>query len=375
MKTDERGFAMPWVILLLLLALTLGAATSRGSLLDVQSTQHFVYGNQAFAAAEAGFAWSLNAINSRGIIDFKNDVVDSGILPTAITALDDWARATYQIAVTSGTNTKSDGIITITGRSSLSAERVLKITVVRSQFLAGAGALHLTNDSAVGTFSGTSFSVDGNNHLPDGTLDPSVPARPAVSVRNDTVRDTLVNGLSTGQKQDMLGLGYSSSPLTPSVFTTASSSTADVQKLITDILAANAGQVVTIGSAQPAKAGLGTLAVPQVTELTNSSPKIAGGSTGYGILIIDNNIDFLGNFEFYGWVLFRNPSTGGIKVGGSVGIHGTMWSPLPTFSGNGNISLQYCQTCLTQYADRAGNGASNGGNLPKPIVVTSWSEV
>ncbi|MFM8411803.1 MAG: PilX N-terminal domain-containing pilus assembly protein, partial [Alphaproteobacteria bacterium] len=53
-QVGEQGFAMPWVILLLLLALTLGAATSRGSLLDVQTTQHFVNGNQAFAAAEAG---------------------------------------------------------------------------------------------------------------------------------------------------------------------------------------------------------------------------------------------------------------------------------------------------------------------------------
>ena len=39
-NAGEQGFAMPWVILLLLLALTLGAATSRGSLLDVQTTQH-----------------------------------------------------------------------------------------------------------------------------------------------------------------------------------------------------------------------------------------------------------------------------------------------------------------------------------------------
>ena len=61
-NAGEQGFAMPWVILLLLLALTLGAATSRGSLLDVQTTQHFVNGNQAFAAAEGGFAYSLNAI-------------------------------------------------------------------------------------------------------------------------------------------------------------------------------------------------------------------------------------------------------------------------------------------------------------------------
>jgi len=374
-EAGEQGFAMPWVILLLLLALTLGAATSRGSLLDVQTTQHFVNGNQAFAAAEAGFAYSLNAINNRGFIDFKNDVIDGGMLTTTQTALDDWPRATYQIALASGADTKSQGIITITGKSSLSAERVLKITVAKSAFIAGAGALHLTNDAAVGGFSGTSFVVDGNNHNPDGTLDPSVAARPAVSMRNDTVRDGLVNALTSNQKTQMQGLGYSANPLTPSVWTTGAASTADVTRLISDILASNVGKVNTISKANLNQSDLGSLASPAVTVLTNSSPKIAGGSTGYGILIVENDIDFLGSFNFYGWILFKNPSTGGIKVGGNVGIHGTMWSPLPNFSGNGGITIQYCQACLTQYADRAGNGSSNGGNLPKPVVVTSWSEV
>jgi len=371
----EQGFAMPWVILLLLLALTLGAATSRGSLLDVQTTQHFVNGNQAFAAAEAGFAYSLNAINNRGVIDFKNDVIDGGMLTTAATSLDDWPRATFQIALAPGADTKSQGIITITGRSSLSAERVLRVSVAKSAFIAGAGALHLTNDAAVGSFSGTSFVVDGNNHLPDGTLDPSVPPRPAVSVRNDTVRDALVNGLSSGQKEQMLGLGFSLTPLNPSVWTTGAASTADVTRLIADILAINTGKVQTISKTNLNQSDLGSQAAPAVTLLTNASPKIAGGSTGYGILIVENDIDFLGSFDFYGWVLFKNPSSGGIKVGGNVGIHGAMWSPLPSFSGNGGITIEYCQTCLTQFADRAGLGATNGGNLPKPVVVTSWSEL
>lgn len=374
-NAGEQGFAMPWVILLLLLALTLGAATSRGSLLDVQTTQHFVNGNQAFAAAEGGFAYSLNAINNRGIIDFKNDVIDGGMLTTAVTSLDDWPRATFQIALASGADTKSQGIITITGRSSLSAERVLRITVARSAFTAGAGALHLTNDDAVGSFSGTSFVVDGNNHLPDGTLDASIPPRPAVSVRNDTVRDQLVNALSANQKMQMQGLGFTANPLNPSVWTTGAASTADVTRLISDILTNNAGYVQTIAKTNLNQSALGSLAAPAVTVLTNASPKIAGGSTGYGILIVENDIDFLGSFDFYGWILFKNPSSGGIKVGGNVGIHGAMWSPLPSFSGNGGITVQYCQTCLTQYADRAGNGSSNGGNLPRPVVVTSWSEV
>lgn len=367
---------MPWVMLLLLLALSLGAATLRGSLLDVQSTQANAFGNKAFAAAEAGLVASLNAINRKGIINFQNDVVAAGILPTTVTSVAGTTDASYQIAVVSGLNPATQGRITATGRAPLSAERVLRIEVVQGEFVAGAGALHLSNDTAAGSFSGASMMIDGNNHRPDGTLDPSVLPRPGISMRNDTVRDALVSGLGANQQQAISGLGYSASPLSPSVMTTGASSTADIGRLIDGILAKNAGHINTIADRNiRTQDFLGSEASPAVTVLSNANPSIAGDAVGYGILIIDQNVEFKGNFTFTGWILFRNPSANGISIGGSTMIRGTVWSPLPAFAGNGGITVQYCQICLTEYADKAGVGATNGGNLPRPVVVVSWAEI
>lgn len=369
--TGEAGFAMPWVMLLLILALSMGAATLRGSLLDTQTTQANAFGNKAFAAAEAGLVASLNAINRRGIIDFQNDVVNAGILPTTATTVSPTTDSTYEIAVVSGINTATEGQLTVTGRAPLSAERQLRVKLVRGDFVAGAGALHLSNDTATGTFSGASMVIDGNNHRPDGTLDPSVMSRPGISMRNDTVRTALVGGLSANQQGAITGAGAS-----PSVITTGASSTSDILRLIDDILAKNSGAINTISSKNiRTQDFLGTAANPAVTYLSNANPSIAGDATGYGILIVDQNVEFKGNFSFTGWVLFRNPSANGISIGGSVLIQGTVWSPLPAFAGNGGITVNYCQQCLTQYADKAGLGSTNGGNLPRPVVVVSWAEL
>src|SRR5262249_12592463 len=141
------------------------------------------------------------------------------------------------------TNTATDGILTVTGNAALSAKRVLKVKLTRGGFDAGPGALHLSNDTAVGTMSGTSFGIDGNNWTVDSTglnasLDPSVAARPGISVRNDTVQSALVSALTTNQKQDITGLGYTASPLTPSVETTQAASTSEMLQMVTDILSA-----------------------------------------------------------------------------------------------------------------------------------------
>jgi len=376
------------VLLLVLLGATVAAATALYTLLDLKSTQHYSTGNQAFGAAEAGLLDVINTINSRGIVNFRNDIVTSGIIPTTLTTVSGFPNVTYQVTtLTSGANTATDGIATITGKAPLSAERVLKVSLQRGGFLAGPGALHLSNDSAVGTFSGNSFRVDGNNWAidtatspPTASLDPSVPARPGISTRNDTVTDALTNGLSSGQKANVTGLGFTTSPLSPSVETTAAASTADMLRMVADIIAglpANgplALNQISSGNLAAPKYQWGTAAQPLVTELTNSSPKIPGNVEGYGILIVDHNIELAGTMNWYGWVLFKNPASDGIKVGGNATVYGSIWTPLPAFSGNGNITVDYCEMCLSTYADRAGNGASNGGYTPHPVTVTSWTE-
>src|SRR5262249_17445021 len=152
------------------------------------------------------------------------------------------------------------------------------------------------------------WTVNTATSPPTPSLDATTTARPGVSTRNDTVTNSLVSGLSTGQKADIKGLGYVASPPTPSVYTTASASTAEMLKLVSDILAGlpnnGATKLNTINSKSLSnpKYNWGTAAQPLVTELTNDSPNITGNVEGYGILIVDHNVHFGGTMNWYGWV-------------------------------------------------------------------------
>ncbi|HEX7407465.1 MAG TPA: hypothetical protein VF515_07410 [Candidatus Binatia bacterium] len=389
----EQGFALLAVLLLLMLALTLGAGTLLYTLLDLKSAQHYETGNQAFAAAEAGLLDVINTIDTRGVVNFKTDVIDSHIISTLSTAVSGFPNVTYQVTgLVSGTDPATTGVVTVTGNALLSAQRVIQVNVKRGDFVAGPGALHLSNDSAVGSFSGNSMTIDGNNWLvtdltPTAVLDQTWPARPAISTRNDTVTTQIVTALA-GQGT-ITGLES-----TPSVMTTAAASTADANRFINDILTANGapsgcnqnnnkdypvGNVICVPQTQGHKGNAeswGTMTNPQVTYVTDPNAKIAGGSvtsTGAGILIFGSNtIQFNGGFVFCGWVLFQNPNpNGGISVGGNPSIYGTVWSPLNAFDSNGNITIKYSHNCLGE-ADSAGSGGGN--NLPHPLQITSWSE-
>jgi hypothetical protein len=409
---DQRGFALLSATMLLLLALTLGAAAMLYTILDLKSTEHYNTGNQAFASTEAGIVDVMNTINSRGVINVQNEVVNSGIIWTTPTptpsTLSGNSNATYQVtSLVSGTNVLTDAIVTLTGKAALSAKRVIKVGIKRGRLSAGPGALHLSADTAFGTFNGNSMIIDGNNwsvsditpNPPVAVLDPSIAARPAISTRNDTVNNQVITSLS-GQGT-ITGFGT-----TPSVWTTAAASTADLQRFVNDILAANSGGAtcptsgpkdswlpgpcssgppgpqcgihcvkLTNGNATHGQDFWGTItptsSIPNITYVYDNSAKIAGGSYGAGILIFTGDADFQGSFSFCGWVLFLNPSSNGLKVGGNPTIYGEVLSPLPAFDSGGSISIKYSQNCLIA-ADSA--GINPLGNLPHPMVITSWSE-
>ena len=383
---NQRGFALLSVFMLLLLGLALGAATMLFTLLDFKSTQHFATGNQALAASESGIFDAINTINTRGVVNVANEVVNGGLIPTATTTMNNYSNVNYQLSIVSGTNTATDAILTSTGtQTSLSAQRIIKVNLQRDKLRGGPGALHLSNDVASGSFAGNSMTVDGNNwnvtfmdaNSTTAVLDPSVATHPAISTRNDTVSTQVVSSLA-GQGT-ITGLG---SP--PSVYTTASASTADLLKIANDILSANgasSGCNRTTGGKEywlPGPCGSGppssqcgvhcvkqtngqggtsdlwgSYAVPNVTYVQDATAKITGGSYGAGILIFSGDAWFGGSFNFCGWVLFLNPSSNGLVIQGNPTIYGEVLTPLPTFTGGGSITVKYSDNCLTK-ADAAG---------------------
>jgi len=404
---NQDGFAIVSVFMLLLLVVTLGAATMLYTALDVKGTQHYMAGNQAFAASEAGILDAINIINTRGVVNMQNDVVSSGIISTAATVIPGYSKYTYQVtSLVAGATPATQATVTLKGKAPLSGERIIKVGLQRGALSGGPGALHLSNDTAVGTMNGNSMTIDGNNYLvtdittnpPVAVADPSIPVRPAISTRNDTVSAQVVTSLA-GQGT-IVGLGTP-----PSVWTTAAASTADLLRFVNDILTANGapsgcnktggGQEYwmpgpcgglgppgpecgvhciahTNGSLSTPKSDTwGTLAVPNVTYVLDTDAKITGGSQGAGILIFSGNVHFGGSFNYCGWVLFQNPTANGIEILGTPKIYGTVLTPLAAFTGAGNMVIRYSQDCLNK-ADTAGINGS--GNLPHPVTVTSWAE-
>ena len=77
----------------------------------------------------------------------------------------------------------------------------------------------------------------------------------------------------------------------------------------------------------------------------------------------------IGGEGIEGWVLFKNPGANGITIGGNPTIYGTVWSPLPAFTGGGSITVKYSQGCLS-----AADTINGNSNLPHQVTVTSWAE-
>jgi len=150
----------------------------------------------------------------------------------------------------SATDPTNAGQLIATANGRESVHNVVVANVVRSDIPSTApGAIYLANDQATNaTFKGDAFSIDGNDHNYTGGFGPAPPV-PGLSTRNDTNRQEAVASLDAGQKDNIRGLGFSSSPLTPSIMTSpAAPSIAQMNQIIDDLLKDPAIDAVHINS-------------------------------------------------------------------------------------------------------------------------------
>ena len=387
---DERGIALVATLLLLLLLAVIGTASLTYSVLDLKSTAHFNTGNQALYAAESGVQHALSAINNRGVNDFNQDIVQrwSNVFGTAARTIPGYASFSYQVAVAAdGTDPANRGTITSTGFAPLQAQRIVRVGVRRRGFGGGTGAIHLASDNVEAGFEGNSFAVDGNNHDWYGALQPTAPARPGISTRNDGVTNGVIGSLDTGQKDNVRGLGFSLTPLTPSVLTIGGPGTSDIELIKEQVLSRpgivndsthvfNNGDTKVFGTLPPPYGPIGGPG-PQITHLTDTNVTVNGSITGVGILIVDGSLDIRGTIDFIGWILVRGStkihtqtSGDGTSVLGTAYIKGSLWTADFDVEVGGSAIVDYCEDCLA-LADTIGGG----GNVPRAMQVTSWGEL
>ena len=377
-RGNQRGFALFSTFLLLLLLVTVGSATIFYSVLDLKSTTHYNTGNQAFLAAEAGIQHALSSMNSIGVLDFNQDVVQrwSTVYGSEQKTVPGYPSVSYQASVAAdATDPVNLGSISATGFAPAQAKRVLTVRLRKGSGGKGDGALLLAADSVGTDFSGNSFLVDGKNYDTFGNLVPGGTAHPGISTRNDGVTSAVVGSLSDEQKANVQGLGFSTSPLTPSVVTTGGPSATDLNRMVNDILArpgvvnddthnVNNGDVKVFG----------TVAAPQITHLTNTDVTVNGSIVGAGILIADGSIDITGTINFIGWIIVHGETVihtktadDGTTVLGNATIRGSLWTADFDLKVGGSASVKYCDECLRL--------AGNNNNYPRPMQVSSWQEV
>jgi PilX N-terminal len=345
---DDRGFILVTTFLLLLLLLTLGAAATVYSVYDLKSTSHYRTGNDAFDAAEAGMLHGLNAMNSIGVSNYNDDIVQrwSTVFSPNPQSIPGYPNMTYQVSVAaSATDPINDGTITAVGFGPNHSRRTVQAKLVKNGTGRGLGALYLASDTVNTSFKGNAFDINGNNHDQYGNLISGGPVEPGIATRNDTATSTVVNSLNTNQKSDVQGTGFSLTPLTPSVMTAAGPSVSDLNRIASEILT-NANTQVSSATDINGNATFGTVSNPQITELTASSVTIHanGNASGAGILIVDGSITINGNFDFTGWIIVKGSTVIGdsTDVTGNATIEGSLWSGDVSVNVGGSAILNYC---------------------------------
>src|SRR5947199_467986 len=272
-RRHQRGMAL---VMALFTMTTLMLVTTAGLLVgaaDIRATRNYRGAVQVHFAAESGISEALQLVNGVGVVNLQNDVADQwtniwGGAPHTFAPLGGFSLTVTTVALDANT-----GRLTSTATGPEGVRNTVVATVVRSNAPSGSpGAVYLATDSPTNaTFDGNAFAVDGNDHNYTGGAGPGAPV-PGISTRNDTNTQETLNSLSTGQKDNVTGYGYSNGPpIVPSVKTSpAAPSTTLLNQMINDLLARprppdnNTTQI-------NGNATIGTTAAPQITHFTGGS--------------------------------------------------------------------------------------------------------
>jgi len=357
--------------------LSLGAFALQFSALDAKIANNHITGTEALDVAEAGLLHALTTMNRIGVTNFNSDVVQRwGTLFTPNPkSMPNTPQLRYQVQLAAGADPANIGTITVTASGNSRSQRIVVARVRRAVIFDGRGALYLADDSAGTKFSGSAFEIDGNDHDLAGSLVAGGVVKPGIADRNDTVTADVIGSLDNNQIDSVRGLGYSLDPHTPSVITGGGPSVADLDQIIADILARPGVQ--TTNDSTITGGTFGDINHPQITHLTASDVNFNGNVSGCGILIADGSIQINGSADFIGWIIVKGETqvnatkTDDSIVLGNATIRGALWTGDLNVKVGGSAIIDYSGAAL-QLAD----GINNGGNpVPKPMAVTSWTEV
>ncbi|MGH7899598.1 MAG: pilus assembly PilX N-terminal domain-containing protein [Candidatus Binatia bacterium] len=361
-RSTERGTTLVFTLMILFAVLTLTLAGLIASRSDSKISSNYQTGAQALLNAQSGILHSKETIDAFGaVVALDQDVVArwDTIFGSSSISVAGHPQLRYSVtASTDPTNPRGRMVLTASGRAPNEAQRVIRAGLA----LDGAyspGAIYLPGDTVNPNFNGNRFLVDGNDTNLDGTPHPSGTV-PGISGRDPDVADAVLDALSTGQDDNVVGAGGIPSVRQSSGFTTAD--------LLNDIIPAILAypNVVT----DPQLNGndvFGTLLVPQVTYFTGSV-NVTGNLTGTGILIVEEGLTISGSSDFTGLIIVKG-TTQITTVQGNTTILGALWTTDLRLVVGGSASVTYSSQALQLV-----NAMFTSPPLPQRVKVASWKE-
>ena len=378
-RRAERGVAIVFVtfaIAALLVAisgaLVTGAANSR-------ATSNYKGASQIHFVAESGVSHAVQNINATGTTNFANQIVADwpNRFGTDAKSMPGMSGFTYTVTVEqNAANPSQRGRIVSTATGPDNYRNSVVAEVTRTNNLSTApGAVYLATDSNVSTnFNGNNFVIDGNDHDYNGGSGPGAPV-PGLSTRNQSNTTSVISTLVSGQMDNITGLGFQASPVTPSVMTSAwAPSISQMNQYITDLL--NLGYVDAGTGNITGQKTLGTMdpAVPQLSYSQGSvTVKGAGTVEGAGVWIIDGDLEIQGTLDFAGLIIVRGKTTvtkdPGVSVTGNATVYGSLWSQDVQFQAGGSSIVYYSTNALA-----LANQVAGGQALPTTVAVSSLAD-
>jgi hypothetical protein len=368
-------FAMVTLLLTITSALLIGSA-------DIRATRNYRGASQVHWVAESAILEGLQDVDGLGVVNFQNDVVGQwntlwGPSSHSFTPLPGFTYTVTPIVNLGNPTGAGQLIATATGPEGV--RNTVVATVIRSNIPSTApGAIYLASTTPTNaSFKGNAFTIDGNDHLYTGGAGAAPPV-PGLATRDATNTLQAINSLSTQQKSDVLGLGYSAGPpVTPSVRTSSTAPTdAELNQIINDLLA-RPGVVTDASTNLNGNVTIGTTLAPQITHFTDTGGvtlKANGNASGAGIMIVEGDLTIQGSFSFVGLILVRGWTnvTNDPDLTDAIGnatVYGSLWTEDINLIVGGSAYVAYSSQALA-----LANAVSGGSALPSPLQVTSLAD-
>lgn len=367
---NSHGIALTVVIFVIAILFTLSGSALLFSGLDLKMTSAMKTGTNALHAGDAGIQHALGIIPPGTNFNYSTDASNpTCIIPStscSSTKFDFGNGYSYTVTAVN-TAGNSQAILTSTAFGPNGAKKVVVAYIGRGGF--GLGATSLPGSPADKTetnFSGTSFSINGNDNC---NVLPPVPgivvtdSALATEITNNTISD---GGLASNQMANVTGVGGS-----PSVGVIGALSQS-VSEIANAFLNHPTQPHTTLAGGQNfgGNESWGTAGSPTITYI-NGGAQISGTIEGYGVLIVDGPLDIAGTFTFHGLVIARGDIQ--VQVAGTAGIYGSLLIGESNVL-DGGYELDVKGNATVRFDSCALSPADAWVPLPEKARILAWQE-